>query len=353
MTLWGDYLIAEPEWLLLLLLVPVALFLAYRKGTRSWITFPTLRVLGTLGWKPKDRASRFAPLILPLALIPAIIALARPQEARTRTSRTASGIDIVIALDVSYSMSADDFYETTGSMRRKVRRIEAAKQIISGFIDGRPDDRMGIVSFAARPYTVSPITLDHQILKRSLHEAELVRERSESGTAIGSALAAAGERLDQLRHPPGEEDQDDEDEEEDRRIKSKSKIIVLVTDGASNSGELSPLEAAGLVDDLGIKVYTIAIGTPSGRILASNAGQEFDPKTLQQIAQITDADYYRATDYSGFEEAFSSINDLEKTEVKQNTWLVRKELYPWFLAPSVLIIFGALAFSALNPPAMP
>ena len=350
MKLSGDYILAEPEWLWLLLLVPTALFFAYRTGTRSWITFPTLRVLGTLGWKPKDRASRFAPLILPLALIPAIIGLARPQEARTRTSRTASGIDIVIALDVSYSMSAADFYEKGGSMRRKVRRIEAAKQIISGFIDGRPDDRMGIVSFAARPYTVAPITLDHQILKRSLHDAELVRERSESGTAIGSALAAAGERLDQLRHFPGEETEDDED---DRRVQSKSRIIVLVTDGASNSGELSPLQAADLVAQLGIKVYTVAIGTASGRIDAPNAGQEFDPETLQAIARITKADYYRARNYSGLEEAFQSINKLEKTEVKQNTWLVHKELYFWFIVPSVLVILGALVFSAFNPPSMP
>ena len=344
MTIWNDYLLAEPGWLWLLLLVPLALILGYREGTRSWITYPTLRVLGTLGWKPKDRPSRLAPLIVPLALIPTVIALARPQEARTRSSRVASGIDIVIALDVSESMSAPDFYETGGVMRQAVRRIDAAKQIITAFIEGRPDDRMGIVSFAARPYTVSPITLDHEILKTSLSEADLVRSRTEGGTAIGSALAAAGQRLDELRHS-GEED--------DKRIKSKSKIIVLVTDGASNSGELSPIEAAGLVADLGIKVYTVAIGTPSGRIAGFNAGREFDPETLQEIARLTDGDYYRALDYSGLREAFQSINELEKTEVKQNRWLLRKELYPWFLAPSVLIILGFLVFSALNPPAMP
>ena len=340
MTAWNDYLFAEPAWLWLLLLVPVGLFLGFRKGTRSWIAYPTLRVLSTLGWKPQDRASKFAPLVVPLALIPAIIALARPQLTHTRTSRTASGIDIVIALDVSESMSAPDFYESSG----RVRRIDAAKEIITKFIEGRPDDRMGIVSFAARPYTVSPITLDHQILKLSLAEAALVRNRAEGGTAIGSALAGAGYRLDQLRHLTGEDGE---------QVESKSKIIVLVTDGASNSGELSPLEAAGYVADLGIKVYPVAIGTPSGRIPGFNAGQEFDPETLREIADLTGGDYYRAEGYSGLRAAFKSINDLEKTEVKQRSWLIRKELYPWFIAPSVLVIFAFLAFSALNPPPMP
>jgi len=324
--------------------VPVLLFLGYRGGSRSWISYPTLRVLGTLGWKPKDQASRFAPLILPLALIPAIIGLARPQEAKVRTSRTASGIDIVIALDVSESMAAADFYEDNRSMRVPVQRINAAKKIITRFIDGRPDDRIGIVSFAARPYTVAPITLDHQILSYALQEAALVRNASEGGTAIGSALAAAGERLDQLRH---------NGDEKNETVKSKSKIIVLVTDGASNSGEISPLQAAGFLADLGIKVYSVAIGSPGGRIARVNAGREFDPETLKQIATTTGGDYYRAVDYSGLRSAFESINDLEKTEVKKNTWVIRKELYPWFVGTSAFLIFGLLFFTVFNPPTTP
>lgn len=344
MTLFDDYLLAEPGWLWLLTAVPLLLFLGYRGGTRSWITYPTLRVLGTLGWKPKDKASRFAPLILPLALIPAIIGLARPQESKTRTSRTASGIDIVIALDVSESMSAADFYDSDRAMRTPVQRIDAAKKIITRFIDGRPDDRIGIISFAARPYTVAPITLDHQILTYALNEAALVRNSTEGGTAIGSALAASGQRLDQLRH---------RGEGEDQTVKSKSKIVVLVTDGASNSGELSPLEAAGYLADLGIKIYTVAIGSPGGRITRVNAGREFDPETLQKIATVTGGDHYRALDYSGLRDAFQSINDLEKTEIKRNTWTTRKELYPWFIGTSAFIILGLLFFTIFNPPATP
>lgn len=344
MKIFNDYVLAEPWWLLLLLAVPLLMFLGYRGGTRSWIIYPTLRVLGTLGLKPKDRPFRLAPLILPLMLIPAIIGLTRPQEAKSRTSRTASGIDIMIALDVSYSMSTADFYDSSSMMRRPERRIEAAKKIINEFIKRRPDDRIGVVSFAARPYTAAPITLDHQILENTLRDIALVNSRTESGTAIGSAIMAAGERLENLKR---------DEEEDDEVTKTKSKVVVLVTDGASNSGQLSPLEAAGIVADLKIKIYPVAIGTPQGRLNGRSTGQEFDTETLKQIATITQGDFYRALDYTGLREAFASIDKLEKTEVKRNTWIVRKELYPWFVAPSALLILGFLAFTAFNPPPMP
>lgn len=345
MKVYNDYVLAEPWWLLLLLAVPLLMFLGFKQGTRGWILYPTLRVLGTLGWKPKDKPFRFAPLILPLMLIPAIVGMARPQEAKNRTSRTASGIDILIALDVSYSMSTRDFYESGGLMRNPQRRIEAAKKIINEFIKRRPDDRIGIVSFAARPYTVAPITLDHQILEYTLRDLALVNNRDESGTAIGSAIIAAGDRLEKLKR--GEED------EKENEKKTKSKVIVLVTDGASNSGQLSPVEAARIVADLDIKIYPVAIGTPQGRLLGTGTGQEFDVETLKEISRITNGDFYRALDYTGLREAFASIDELEKTEVKRNTWIVRKELYPWFVAPSALLILGFLAFTAFNPPPMP
>lgn len=342
MKLFNDYVLAEPWWLLLLLAVPLLMLLGYREGARSWIAYPTLRVLSTLGWKPKDRPFQFAPLILPLMLIPAIIGMARPQEAKERTSRTASGIDILIALDVSYSMSTADFFDSASQMRRPEPRITAAKKIITEFISRRPDDRIGIVSFAARPYTVAPITLDHQILTYTLEDVALVNDKTEGGTAIGSAIVAAGERLDKL-----------ERDSDGKETKSKSKVIVLVTDGASNSGQLSPQKAASLVADLGIKIYPVAIGTPQGRIQGMNTGQEFDTATLQEIAKITKGDYYRALDYNGLRDAFQSIDELEKTEVKRNTWVIRRELYPWFVGPSALLALGFFAFLAFNPPPMP
>jgi Ca-activated chloride channel family protein len=351
MNLFKDYVLAEPWWLLLLLAIPLLMFLGFRRGTRSWIIYPTLRVLGTLGFNAKDRPFRFAPLILPLILIPAIIALTRPQEAKSRTSRTASGIDIMIALDVSYSMSTADFFDSTGLMRRPERRIDAAKKIITEFIKRRPDDRIGIVSFAARPYTVAPVTLDHEILEYTLQDVALVNNKTESGTAIGSAIIAAAERLEKL-HLDDDDDEEEEEEEESLQ-KTKSKVIVLVTDGASNSGQLSPIEAAGIVSDLKIKIYPVAIGTPQGRLRGASTVQEFDTETLKEISEITEGDFYRALDYVGLREAFDSIDELEKTEVKRNTWIVRKELYPWFVGPSVILVLGFLALTAFNPPPMP
>jgi len=345
MSLFNDYVLAEPWWLLLLLAIPPLMFLGFREGTRSWIIYPTLRVLGTLGFNAKDRPFRIAPLILPLMLIPGIIGLTRPQETKSRTSRTASGIDIMIALDVSYSMSTADFFDSAGLMRRPERRIDAAKKIITEFIKRRPDDRIGIVSFAARPYTVAPVTLDHQILEFTLRDVALVNNKTESGTAIGSAIIASAERLEKLHR--------DDDEEKEGLQKTKSKVIVLVTDGASNSGQLSPVEAAGIVSDLEIKIYPVAIGTPQGRLRGSSTVQEFDTETLKEISEITKGDFYRALDYVGLREAFDSIDELEKTEVKRNTWVVRKELYPWFVGPSVILVLGFLALTAINPPPMP
>ncbi len=344
MKLYNDYVLAEPWWLLLLLLVPLLAFLAHKLGTRSYLNFPTLRVLGTLGWKPKERTFRFGPVILPLLLIPAIIGLARPQEQKTRTSRTASGIDILIALDASLSMNTPDFADPNRRMAGLERRINAAKKIILEFIKRRPDDRIGIVSFAARPYTVAPVTLDHEILSLTLRDVALVENETESGTAIGSAIVAAGQRLEELER----EDAKDNDALE----KNKSKIIVLITDGKSNSGQLSPVDASKLVADLGIKTYTIAIGTPQGR-LANRDQQEFDPDTLKQVAEITKGEFYHAKSYAGLREAFTSIDQLEKTEVKRNTWLTKKELYPWFVAPSIILLLLFLGYQAINPPPMP
>ena len=328
-----NFAFASPGWLFLLLAVPALIFLGFNQGTRSWIIYPTLRVLGTFGWKPKDQPFRIAPLILPLALIPAIMGLARPQFQEDRTSRTASGIDILVALDVSRSMEIKDFDYVTGRGLRREPRIDAAKKVITDFIKERPDDRIGIVTFAARPYTVAPLTLSHEIIAHALEPIKLV-DGDESGTAIGSAISAAATRLENLQN-------------------SKSKVIVLVTDGMSNSGQLSPLEAAELAADLDIKIYPVAIGTESGRLRNGIPQKEFDEETLKKIAEITKGDYYRARNYTGLRDAFSSIDELEKTEVQRESWIQSEEIYPWFILPSMIVVFLFLAATALSPPAMP
>lgn len=334
MKIYGDYVLAEPGWLFLLLAIPLLAFLGRREGTRAWLIYPSLRVLGTLGWKPKEKPFRFFPLILPLLLIPAIIGAARPQEQKSRSSRTASGIDILVALDVSQSMSARDFVNRDKSRPRRETRFEAAKNVIAEFIKRRPDDRIGLVTFSGRPYTAAPITLDHNILRNTIKTLALVGRSDEGGTAIGSAIMASGKRLDLLEREAEESDP------------TQSKIIVLVTDGANNSGQIAPLDAADIVAELGIKVYPIAIGS-GGR------EQEFDPATLKQISEKTNGDFYHARGYLGLREAFASIDEIEKTEVEVNTWLVTKELYPWFVGASVILLLGFLFYRAINPPPMP
>jgi len=331
------FVFAEPWWLLLLAVIPLLCFLGYRQGVNNYLIFPTLRVLGTLGAKPKNRTWRIKPLLLPLALIPAILAMARPQWQRHFETRTASGIDIIIALDTSGSMQAQDFVAVDGQQMRAIMRIDAAKRVISEFVKGRPDDRIGLVSFAQRPYTASALTLDHKILNEKLFDLDLVQKEDEQGTAIGSAIAASATRLEQLQE-------------------SKSKVIVLVSDGNNNSGRLTPIEAAELAGELGVKIYPIAIGTedgklPNGRQVASP--QWFDVETLQKISEITGGEYYRATKFSGLEDAFKTINDLEKTEVERERWTKSNELFHWFAGASVAFIMILLALSAVNPPPLP
>ncbi len=327
---------AQPWWLLLLAVIPLLCFLGYRRGVNNYLIFPTLRVIGTLGAKPKNRTWRFGPLLIPLALIPAIIGMARPQWQKHFETRNASGIDIIVALDTSVSMEIRDFVSREDQIIRPIRRLDAAKNVIANFIEDRPDDRIGIVSFAARPYTASALTMDHDIVIEKLGELVSV-QGDEGGTAIGSAIAASATRLEQLQE-------------------SKSKIVVLVSDGESNSGQLTPLEAADLAAEIGIKIYPIAIGTEDGRL--PNGRQvvqqvEFDVETLKEIAEKTDGEFYRATNYSGLEDAFKTIDELEKTEVERERWTKSRELFHYFAGASVLLLSLILAYTAFNPPPLP
>ena len=211
---------AQPQWLLLL--IPCALLFVLRRGrgAEAALTFSTLSVLVSLGAKVRRSAFNFGLPLAILALVPAIFAMARPVWRNEYQSKTASGIDIVVALDVSLSMGIDDFYTPD---RRPLQRIDAAKEVVNKFIESRPDDRIGMVIYSGRPYSVSPITLDHDWLLHSFRQVNL-NILKEMGTAIGSAIAASSSRLDSRD--------------------AKSKIIVLITDGASNSGKISPIEAA-------------------------------------------------------------------------------------------------------------
>ena len=216
---------AQPAWLLLLLPALLLLILRRGRGSEAAVMFPNLSVLVSLGKRTRRTAGGLGLPLAFLALMAAIVSMARPVWRNEFQSRTASGIDIMIAFDVSLSMDIDDFID----QGERVKRIDVAKMVVDDFIRQRPDDRMGLVAFAGRPRAASPITLDHKWLRNALGELRLNDQFDrgtikDQGTAIGSALSAAASRLDARD--------------------AKSKIIVLITDGANNSGKISPLEAA-------------------------------------------------------------------------------------------------------------
>ncbi len=326
--------LAQPGWLLLL--APALILLALRRGrgTEAAVIFPNLSVLVSLGKRVRRTVWSFGLPLVFASLILAIFAMSRPVWRDEFQSRTASGIDIMIALDVSLSMKIDDFVEGG----RRAERITVAKKVVDGFISRRPEDRIGLVAFAGRPRDASPITLDHDWLRSALSEIRLNEPGiygtvQEQGTAIGSALSAAATRLDARD--------------------AKSKIIVLLTDGASNSGKISPLEAAEHAKTLGIKIYTVAIGTIEGRVDPSIQRfpyQEFDLPTLKKIASLTGAEHYWAQNLAALQTTFQTIDRLEKTDARSLTVIEDTELFPWFVAASLLAALGAAFYFVFHPP---
>ena len=324
----------QPAWLLLTLPLLLALFLRRGRGAEAAVTFPNLSILMSLGRQVREIAGGISLPLIAIALLFAIFAMARPVWRNEYQSRSASGIDIMIALDVSLSMDIDDFVDEG----QRAKRIDVAKAVVDDFISRRPDDRMGLVAFAGRPRDASPITLDHKWLRRALNELRLNDqfERGtvkEQGTAIGSALAAAASRLDARD--------------------AKSKIILLITDGASNSGKISPVEAAEHAKTLGVKIYTIAIGTKEGRVDRSIMRfpyQEFDIPTLKKIASLTGGEHYWAQNLKSLRETFTTINQLEKTEARSLTIIDDRELFHWFVLPSLVASLACAARLAFNPP---
>jgi Ca-activated chloride channel family protein len=327
----------DPWWLLGLLILAPLFFLRNVHGSESGIDFPSLSILSSVGTRPRERAGRFTTLLFCLVLLTGILGLARPQWTDTYTARAASGIDILVALDVSDSMRILDFYEDdqAQAFRREKQRLTAAKEVIATFIEERPNDRIGMVAFAAQPYSVCPLTLDHGWLIDRLKSLQ-IGDLDANGTAIGSAIAAATTRLT------------------DRN--AKSKIVVLVTDGASNSGMLAPLQAAQFAAPLGVRVYTVAIGSAGGRFSRTDYAQprqEYDAPTLREIARITNGEFYEAATTELLRETFSNINDLERSESKSRTIVDARELYGWCVGAAFVLAFLALSSFALNPPPLP
>ncbi len=225
----------QPEWLWLLSLLPVVMLLRGRRGPVAAVEFSDVGLARAVARSSRARIGHWVWLLPLLAGALMIVGLARPQRAHSRTEVTANGIDIVLGLDVSGSMQALDFLVDN----RRVNRIEVVKSVVSKFIDERPSDRIGLIAFAAAPYLVSPLTLDHDWLQQNLERVSTALA-GEDGTAIGSAIAASVNRL--------------------RTTNAKSKVVILLTDGMNNTGKISPLAAAEAAKAMGVKVYTIGVG---------------------------------------------------------------------------------------------
>lgn len=318
----SGFAFAHPWVLLLLLLLPLLAWLKGKFGGTAGVTFSNTAMLAKIGNRRRSRAGAILAALTYLALALFIVALARPQLGRVTTRVQATGVDIMLVLDVSRSMLAEDF--TIGN--RRANRIDAVKLVTEQFIRERPNDRIGLVAFAGRPYLVSPLTLDHDWLIRNLERLRI--GLVEDGTAIGSAIASAANRL--------------KDKE------AKTKLIVLLTDGDNNAGKVQPLTAAEAAKALGIRIYTIGAGTEGeapfpltnqfGRTVYRNVLVKFDEKTLQDIATMTSGRYFRATDTNSLRTIFGEIDKLEKSKVEVEKTAHYRDLFMWFLIPGLICV---------------
>ena len=318
----SNFAFVHPLILLGLLLLPVLALLRGKIGGMPGILFSSTQLVVAVGKKRRSRAGAVLSSLVYAAMACLIVALARPQLGRTLEHVTASGVDIMLVLDVSGSMIAEDY--VMGDKR--VNRIDTVKRVTQQFIEARPNDRIGIIAFAGRPYLVSPLTLDHDWLIQNLDRVQI--GMVEDSTAIGSALASAANRL---------KDRD-----------SKTKIIVLLTDGANNAGKVLPLTAAEAAHALGIKIYTIGAGSDGpvpvplkdqfGRTVYQNMVFDFDEKLLEQIAKIADGKCFRAADTRSMDNTFKEIDRLEKTKVEVEKTADYRDFFPIFLLAAALLL---------------
>lgn len=309
-------------FLLLLLLIPYILwYLLYRKKSE-----PTMRMSDTRAYQYAPKSLRMRLIHLPMILrcityTLIVIILARPQTHNAWNNKTVEGIDIMLAMDVSTSMLAEDL---------KPNRIEAAKDVAGEFISGRPNDNIGLTIFAGEAFTQCPMTTDHASLLRLLQDTRTdiaARGLINDGTAVGMGLANAVSRL--------------------KDSKTKSKVVILLTDGSNNMGDISPMTAAEIAKSFGIRVYTIGVGTNkvapypmpvAGGVQYVNMPVEIDTQTLRDIAATTDGNYYRATNTAQLKQIYKDIDKLEKTKFNVQHFARKYEAYQPFAFAAILCL---------------
>jgi len=316
-------ILANPYYLyLLLLIVPTVIWYVLKRKKR----YPTLQVSNSFaiqGLKPswKNRLEHVPFVLRMLAFTLIVVVLARPQSTNSWSNVSTEGIDIVVALDISSSMLAEDL---------KPNRLEAAKRVASSFINSRPNDNIGLVVFSSESFTQCPLTTDHAVLLNLF--GGIQSGMIDDGTAIGLGLANSVNRI--------------------KDSKTKSKVIILLTDGSNNSGDIDPITAAGLAKTFGIRVYTIGIGTKGKApypfqtaygVQYQNIDVVIDELPLRQIASITGGQYYRATDNSRLKSIYNEIDKLEKTKMRVHEYSKKNEEYRIFgLAALILLLMEIL-----------
>ena len=309
-------------FLLLLLLIPYILwYFLYRRKNE-----PTMRMSDTKQYLYAPKSLRVRLIHLPMFLrcvsfVLIVCGMARPQTHNSWDNKTVEGINIMLAMDVSTSMLAEDL---------KPNRMEAAKDVAHEFISGRPNDNIGLTIFAGEAFTQCPMTTDHSSLLRLLQDTRTdiaARGLIQDGTAVGMGLANAVSRL--------------------KDSKSKSKVVILLTDGSNNMGDISPMTAAEIARSLGIRVYTIGVGTNkvapypvpvAGGVQYVNIPVEIDTKTLKDIAQTTDGNFYRATNNKELKQIYQDIDKLEKTKMNVKHFAKQYEAYQPFIIAAFLIL---------------
>ncbi|MCF8259574.1 MAG: VWA domain-containing protein [Melioribacteraceae bacterium] len=302
-----------------LVLIPIMLIWYFRKHKRnsSDITFSSLKIFDNFSPSLRERLVHLPTILRAVGLALLLVALARPQTFSSGENVYTEGIDVAMLLDISGSMLAEDF---------KPNRLEAAKLVIDDFVEGRTSDKIGLVVFARESFTQCPLTIDYNVLRGLLTEIE--SGMIEDGTAIGTAIANGVNRL--------------------KDSEAKSKIIILLTDGVNNSGEIDPVTASQIAETFGIRIYTVGVGTqgqapypyqtPFGKRYQM-VDVEIDEAILKQVAEITGGQYFRATDNKKLLEIYNEIDKLEKTRVEITSYRQAKELFYGWLGSGLLLLF--------------
>ena len=328
---------AHPWLLLLLLLLPLLAWLKGKRGVPPAFVYSSVQLVRSMLNITRSRSGGFLGAWRWLVLAVLIVALAQPRLTKSTTEVKASGVDIVVALDLSGSMISEDFVVRD----ERVNRFDMARSVLKGFIDKRPNDRIGLIVFATQAYIATPLTLDHSFLHENLDRLQ-IGAINQNSTAIGDGLGTAVNRL--------------------RDLKAKSKIVILMTDGQNNSGKLDPLLAAETARALGVKVYTVGIGERGTAPMPVFMGGQkvgyqqvpvdVDEDTLQKIADQTGGKYYRADNAERFKQIYTEIDKLEKTEATISKYTEFKELFAWLVAGGLALlilelVLGQTAFRRL------